>query len=169
MIKTMKRTKSSENIQKKEGGPDIFVSDNQSSLVTPNELAMILFPIYVISNYGFKCRKLVLIVPFSGHYLSYFLKNLNLQYLYFTALKPNLECIGLGFGALVNRPNNCLAAFQEKINSAMMNSTQMMGDIDKVANLLCRFVPFFYIHNIIILFNVRPLMTFSIIGRVLVH
>ena len=32
--------KSSENIQKKEGGPDRSVSDNQSSSVTPNELAM---------------------------------------------------------------------------------------------------------------------------------
>ena len=32
--------KSSENIQKKEGGPDRSVSDNQSSSVTLNELAM---------------------------------------------------------------------------------------------------------------------------------
>ena len=32
--------KSSENIQKKDGGPDISVSDNQSSSVTLNELAM---------------------------------------------------------------------------------------------------------------------------------
>ena len=31
---------SSENIQKKEGGPDRSVSDNQSSSVTLNELAM---------------------------------------------------------------------------------------------------------------------------------
>ena len=31
--------KSSENIQKKEGGPDRSVSDNQSSSVTLNELA----------------------------------------------------------------------------------------------------------------------------------
>ena len=32
--------KSSENIQKKKGGPDRSVSDNQSSSVTLNELAM---------------------------------------------------------------------------------------------------------------------------------
>ena len=32
--------KSSENIQKKEGGPDRSVSDNQSSSVTLNELEM---------------------------------------------------------------------------------------------------------------------------------
>ena len=32
--------KSSENIQKKEGGPDRSVSDNKSSSVTLNELAM---------------------------------------------------------------------------------------------------------------------------------
>ena len=32
--------KSSENIQKREGWPDRSVSDNQSSLVTLNELAM---------------------------------------------------------------------------------------------------------------------------------
>ena len=32
--------KSSENIQKNEGGPDRSVSDNQSSSVTLNELAM---------------------------------------------------------------------------------------------------------------------------------
>ena len=32
--------KSSENIQKKEGGPDRSVSDNQSSSVTLNELVM---------------------------------------------------------------------------------------------------------------------------------
>ena len=31
---------SSENIQKKEGGPDRSVSNNQSSLVTLNELAI---------------------------------------------------------------------------------------------------------------------------------
>ena len=36
----MSSFKSSENIQKKEGGPDRSVSDNQSSLVTLNELAM---------------------------------------------------------------------------------------------------------------------------------
>ena len=36
----MRSFKSSENIQKKEGGPDRSVSDNQSSSVTLNELAM---------------------------------------------------------------------------------------------------------------------------------
>ena len=36
----MSSFKSSEKIQKKEGGPDNFVSDIQSSSVTLNELAM---------------------------------------------------------------------------------------------------------------------------------
>ena len=36
----MSSFKSSENIQKKEVGPDRSVSDNQSSYVTRNELAM---------------------------------------------------------------------------------------------------------------------------------
>ena len=36
----MSSFKSSENIRKKEGGPDRSVSDNQSSSVTLNELAM---------------------------------------------------------------------------------------------------------------------------------
>ena len=36
----MSTFKSSENIQMKEGGPDRSVSDNQSSSVTLNELAM---------------------------------------------------------------------------------------------------------------------------------
>ena len=36
----MSSFKSSENIQKKEGGPDRSVSDNQSSSVTLNELAI---------------------------------------------------------------------------------------------------------------------------------
>ena len=36
----MSSFKSSENIQKKEGGPDRSVSDNQSSSVTLNELTM---------------------------------------------------------------------------------------------------------------------------------
>ena len=36
----MSSSKGSENIQKKEGGPDRSVSDNQSSSVTLNELAM---------------------------------------------------------------------------------------------------------------------------------
>ena len=36
----MSAFKNSENIQKKEGGPDRSVSDNQSSTVTLNELAM---------------------------------------------------------------------------------------------------------------------------------
>ena len=40
--KTIKNSsfKISENIQKKEGGPDIYVSDNQFSSVTLNKLAM---------------------------------------------------------------------------------------------------------------------------------
>ena len=37
---TMSSFKSSENLQKKEGGPDRSVSDNQSSSVTLNELAI---------------------------------------------------------------------------------------------------------------------------------
>ena len=36
----MSSFKSSENFQKKEGGPDRYVKDNQSSSVTLNELAM---------------------------------------------------------------------------------------------------------------------------------
>ena len=36
----MSSFKSSESIQKKEGGPDISVSDKQSSSVTLNDLAM---------------------------------------------------------------------------------------------------------------------------------
>ena len=36
----MSSFKSSENIQKKEGGPDRSVSDNQSSSVTLNELTV---------------------------------------------------------------------------------------------------------------------------------
>ena len=36
----MSSFKSSENIQKKEGGPDRSISDDQSSSVTLNELAM---------------------------------------------------------------------------------------------------------------------------------
>ena len=36
----MSSFKSSENIKKKEGGPDRSVSDNQSSSVTLNKLAM---------------------------------------------------------------------------------------------------------------------------------
>ena len=36
----MRSFKSSENIQKKEGGPDSTVSNNQFSSVTLNELAM---------------------------------------------------------------------------------------------------------------------------------
>ena len=36
----MRSFKSSENIQKKEGGPDRSVSNNQSSSVTLNELAI---------------------------------------------------------------------------------------------------------------------------------
>ena len=43
---------SSENIQKKEGGPDRSVSDNQSSSVTLNELAMKARKNTVISSYS---------------------------------------------------------------------------------------------------------------------
>ena len=39
-IQKMSSFKSSENIQKKDGGPDRSVSDNQSSSVTLNKLAM---------------------------------------------------------------------------------------------------------------------------------
>ena len=39
-IYNMSSFKSSENIQKKEGVPDRSVSDNQSSSVTPNKLAI---------------------------------------------------------------------------------------------------------------------------------
>ena len=48
----MSSFKSSENIQKKEGGPDRSVSDNQSSSVTLNEL-------------GMKARKYTVILNFS--------------------------------------------------------------------------------------------------------
>ena len=44
--------KSSENIQKKEGGPDRSVSDNQSSSVTLNELAMKARKVTVISSFS---------------------------------------------------------------------------------------------------------------------
>ena len=44
--------KSSENIQKKEGGPDRSVSDNQYSLVTLNELAMKARKDTVISSFS---------------------------------------------------------------------------------------------------------------------
>ena len=44
--------KSSENIQKKEGGPDRSVSDNQSSSVTLNELAMKARKDTVISSFS---------------------------------------------------------------------------------------------------------------------
>ena len=44
--------KSSENIQKKEGWPDRSVSDNQSSSVTLNELAMISMKNTVISSFS---------------------------------------------------------------------------------------------------------------------
>ena len=53
----MSSFKSSENIQKKEGGPDRSVSDNQSSSVTLNELAM-------------KARKDTVISSFSKELLS---------------------------------------------------------------------------------------------------
>ena len=48
----MSSFKSSENIQKKEGGPDRSVSDNQSSSVTLNELAMRPESHIVISNFS---------------------------------------------------------------------------------------------------------------------
>ena len=48
----MSSFKSSENIQKKEGGPDRSVSDNQSSLVTLNELAMKARKNTVISSFS---------------------------------------------------------------------------------------------------------------------
>ena len=44
--------KSNENIQKKESGPDRSVSDNQSSLVTLNELAMKAKKDTVISSFS---------------------------------------------------------------------------------------------------------------------
>ena len=59
----MKSFKSSENIQKKEGGPDRSVSDNQSSSVTLNELAMkarkdtVISSMYVQSMYYTKCNR----------------------------------------------------------------------------------------------------------------
>ena len=48
----MSSFKSSENIQKKEGGPDRSVSDNQSSSVTLNELAMKARKNTVISSFS---------------------------------------------------------------------------------------------------------------------
>ena len=48
----MSSFKSSENIQKKEGGPDRSVSDNQSSSVTLNELAMKARKYTVISSFS---------------------------------------------------------------------------------------------------------------------
>ena len=48
----MSSFKSSENIQKKEGGPDISVSDNQSCSVTLNELAMKARKDTVISSFS---------------------------------------------------------------------------------------------------------------------
>ena len=48
----MSSFKSSKNIQKKEGGPDRSVSDNQSSSVTVNELAMEARKDTVISNFS---------------------------------------------------------------------------------------------------------------------
>ena len=44
--------KSSENIQKKEGGPDSSVSDNQSSSVTLNEQAIKVRKYTVISSFS---------------------------------------------------------------------------------------------------------------------
>ena len=48
----MSSFKSSENIQKKESGPDRSVSDNQSSSMTLNELAMEARKDTVISNFS---------------------------------------------------------------------------------------------------------------------
>ena len=48
----MSSFKSGENIQKKEGGPDRPVSDNQSSSVTLNELAMKARKNTVISSFS---------------------------------------------------------------------------------------------------------------------
>ena len=48
----MSSFKSSENIQKEEGGPDRSVSDNQSSSVTLNELAMKARKDTVISSFS---------------------------------------------------------------------------------------------------------------------
>ena len=48
----MSSLKSSENIQKKEGGPGRSVSDNQSSSVTLNELAMKARKNTVISSFS---------------------------------------------------------------------------------------------------------------------
>ena len=48
----MSSFKSSENIQKKEGGPDRSVSDNQSSSVTLNDLAMKARKVTVISSFS---------------------------------------------------------------------------------------------------------------------
>ena len=52
----MSSFKSSENIQKKEGGPDRSVSDNQSSSVTLNELPMKARKAYC--NFEFQKRSL---------------------------------------------------------------------------------------------------------------
>ena len=48
--------KSSEKIQKKEGGPDRSISDNQSSSVTLNELAMKARKNTVISSF---CKEVI--------------------------------------------------------------------------------------------------------------
>ena len=48
----MRSSKSSENIQKKEGEPDRSVSDNYSSSVTLNELAMKARKDNVISSFS---------------------------------------------------------------------------------------------------------------------
>ena len=50
----MSSFKSSENIKNKEGGPDRSVSDNQSSSVTLNELAMKARKLYC--NFKFQQR-----------------------------------------------------------------------------------------------------------------
>ena len=72
----MSSFKSSENIQKKEGGPDRSVSDNQSSSVTLNELAMKARKYTVISSFSKDFvktitqlqRKLLEIVSYMGYH-----------------------------------------------------------------------------------------------------
>ena len=79
----MSSFKSSENIQKKEeGGPDRSVSDNQSSSVTLNELAMKARKILKFQNYE---KIFILLLFFFLHWrLSLFVFSLtnSIQYVY---------------------------------------------------------------------------------------
>ena len=59
----MSSFKSSENIQKKEGGPDRSVSENQSSSVTLNELVIRSESDTVISNFSTKSHTMTDIKP----------------------------------------------------------------------------------------------------------